>query len=102
MIDKKLTTDTVCDASPVSLPYFALNITVLLADGAHEEIITAIRIVPLIPSSLYITYITAGKAISLINPARKIFFLLNFVKLCYNILELEGIIYEVTYSSLSW
>ena len=43
---------TVCEASPVSLSYFAANITVLFAVGALADMISEVSSVPLSPKSL--------------------------------------------------
>ena len=47
IIEMKLTTATVCDARPVSLPYFAANITVLFALGADAVAIGRVMMKPL-------------------------------------------------------
>ena len=60
-----------------NLPYFALNMTVLFADGAHDEIIKAHISVPPRPKALYIKNITAGSINSFISAASKILFLLK-------------------------
>lgn len=56
---------TIFDATPVSFPYFAENITVLLALGTDADIIQAVRSAPDIPTSLKMPYIARGKMIVL-------------------------------------
>ena len=57
--------ETTFDATPVSFPYFAENITVLLALGTDAEIIQAVINAPEIPTSLNMTNIINGSAIVL-------------------------------------
>jgi hypothetical protein len=53
--------DTTFEATPVSFPYFAENITALLALGTDAEIIQAVRSAPEIPKTLKIPNIIKGK-----------------------------------------
>lgn len=55
---------TTFEATPVSLPYFAENITVLFALGTDAEIRQAVRIAPPTPQSLNIQSIINGKTTS--------------------------------------
>ena len=57
--------DTTFEATPVSFPYFAENITVLLALGTDAEIMQAVSNAPEMPTSLNITNIINGSAIVL-------------------------------------
>ena len=77
-IDTKLLNATTFDAVPVSLSYFAENITVLFALGAADEIIQATVNVESNDKILHILSIISGTAKSLI--ARTIY--------CWGILKI--------------
>ena len=51
---------TTVEATPVSFPYFAENITVLVAQGTDAEIIQAVISVPEIPINLNMQNIIPG------------------------------------------
>ena len=73
MIEMKLTVATSWEASSASLPYLAEKSTVLLADGAQDDIASAVRSVPPSPMALNIATMTAGRTISFERATRNIF-----------------------------
>lgn len=70
IIEIKLTSATVFEATPVSLSYFEANINVLFAQGTLAVIALATSSVPVIPHSLYIPRQINGIKISFKNATR--------------------------------
>ena len=68
--DKTEVSVTTLDATPVSLPYFAENITVLFALGTDAEIRHAVRRTPVTPQRRNTASIISGNAISLSKATR--------------------------------
>lgn len=68
--ESSVITATVLEAKPVSRPYFAANITVLLAVGALAEIMQEVSSVPVMPHSRKINSRRAGSANSFRKAAR--------------------------------
>ena len=71
IIEMKLTTATVWEASPVSRSYLAENITVLFAVGAPTEIERATRRAPEIPTSLNAVISRRGRTMSFTSATAK-------------------------------